>query len=154
MKGIEIIEGALDKLYFFLIFLLTVGRIRIFFSLKPSSFQGESSLKISAHQGSPFWRSQGTNNQTNNQTDSLTDWRFYRVILYLTACKKSFTDCIYICQEYYCSAIVGYHLQNVVCVIVDLIIFAVTISNFTFISEPLKKSWKKIMTLNHVQGRI
>ena len=39
------------------IFLLTVRRIRIFFSLKPSLFQGKSSLKISACWGSLFWRS-------------------------------------------------------------------------------------------------
>ena len=45
----------------------------MFFDLKPSSFQGESSLKISARKQ--------TNKQTNNQTDSLTDWCFYRVII-------------------------------------------------------------------------
>ena len=39
------------------------------FSLKPSLSQGESSLKISACWGSPFWRSQGT----SQHTDSLTD---------------------------------------------------------------------------------
>ena len=39
------------------IFLLTVRRIRMFFSLKPSLSQGESSLKISARWGSPFRRS-------------------------------------------------------------------------------------------------
>ena len=39
------------------IFLLTVRRIRIFFSLKPSPSQGESSLKISDRWGSPFRRS-------------------------------------------------------------------------------------------------
>ena len=39
------------------IFLLTVRRIRMFFSLKLSLSQGESSLKISARWGSPFRRS-------------------------------------------------------------------------------------------------
>ena len=39
------------------IFQLTVRRIRMFFSLKPSSSQGVSSLKISARWGSPFRRS-------------------------------------------------------------------------------------------------
>ena len=34
----------------FYFFLLTVRLIRMFFSLKPSTSQGESSLKISAHQ--------------------------------------------------------------------------------------------------------
>ena len=66
-----IIEGALDTLYFFFIFLLTVRRIRMFFSLKPSASQGESSLKISAHQDSPF-RSYGTNKHTHRLTHSLT----------------------------------------------------------------------------------
>ena len=37
-----------------------VRRIRMFFSLKPFQFQGESSLKISARWGLPFRRSQGT----------------------------------------------------------------------------------------------
>ena len=76
----KIIEGALDTLQFFFIFLLTVRRIRMFFSLKPSQSQGESSLKISARWGSPFRKSQGTNKQTNTLTHSLTDWCFYRVI--------------------------------------------------------------------------
>ena len=50
MKGMEIIEGALDMLYMvFFIFLLTVRQIPMFFSLKPSTPQGESSLKISGH---------------------------------------------------------------------------------------------------------
>ena len=40
------------------IFLLTtVRRFRMFFSLKPSLSQGESSLKISGRWGSPFRRS-------------------------------------------------------------------------------------------------
>ena len=54
------------------IFQLTVRQIQMFFSLKPSQSQGESSLKISAR-----WE----NKQTNKQTHSLTDWRFYRVIV-------------------------------------------------------------------------
>ena len=71
MKGMKIIEGALDTLQFFFIFLLTVRRIRMFFSLKPSQSQGESSLKMSARWGSPFRRSQGTNKQTHSLTDRL-----------------------------------------------------------------------------------
>ena len=51
------------------IFLLTVRRIRMFFSLKPYPSQGESCLKISARRGSPFRRSSGT----SKHTDSLTD---------------------------------------------------------------------------------
>ena len=82
----KIIEGALDTLQFFFIFLLTVRRIRMFFSLKPSPFQGESSLKISARQGSPFWRSQGTNKQSNRLTDRLallqSDCRFLLKLAY------------------------------------------------------------------------
>ena len=50
------------------IFLLTVPRIGMFISLKPSLSQGESSLKISARWGSPFRRSQGTNKQTGRLT--------------------------------------------------------------------------------------
>ena len=76
MKGMKIIEGSLDMLYFFFIFLITVRRIRMFFSLKPSQSQGESSLKILARWGSPR-RFRGvreqTNKQTNKQTHSLTD---------------------------------------------------------------------------------
>ena len=53
------------------IFQLTVRGIQMFFSLKNSQCQGKSSLKISAHWGSPFRRSQGTNNQTNSLTDRL-----------------------------------------------------------------------------------
>ena len=60
------------------IFLLTVRRIPMFFSLKPSPYQRESSLKISARWGSPFRRSWGTSKQTD--THSLTDWCFDREI--------------------------------------------------------------------------
>ena len=42
----------------------------MFFSLKPSPSQGESSLKISGHQDSPFV---GVREQTNTLTDRLTD---------------------------------------------------------------------------------
>ena len=42
--------------------------IKMFFSLKPSQSQGESSLKISARWGSPFRRSQGTSKHTNSLT--------------------------------------------------------------------------------------
>ena len=57
------------------IFLITVRRIRMFFSLKPFLFHGESSLEISAG-----WFAV-SEELGNKQTDSLTDWRFYRVIL-------------------------------------------------------------------------
>ena len=54
-------KGAREwKNYFdlvFLIFLLTVWRIWMCFSLKPSLSQGESSLNISARWGLPFRRS-------------------------------------------------------------------------------------------------
>ena len=55
------------------IFLLTVRRIWMFFSLKPSPYQGESFLKISGRWDSPFRRSQGTSKQTHKLTHSLTD---------------------------------------------------------------------------------
>ena len=69
-------RGRTGHALVFLIFLLTVQRIRMFFSLKPSPYQGESSLKISARWGSPFRMSQGT----SKHTDSLTDWCFDREI--------------------------------------------------------------------------
>ena len=53
------------------IFQLTVQRIQMFFSLKPSQSQGKSSLKISARWVTPFWRSQGTDKQTNSLNDRL-----------------------------------------------------------------------------------
>ena len=62
------------------IFLLTVRRIWMFFSLKPSPYQGESSLKISGRWGLPFRRSQGTSKHTHKLTFSLTDWCFDREI--------------------------------------------------------------------------
>ena len=56
----------------FFIFLLTVRQIRMFlFSLKLSTAQGQSSLKISAHQSLLFQRSQGTNKHTDSLTDIL-----------------------------------------------------------------------------------
>ena len=51
-----------------------------FFSLKPSPSKGESSLKISGHQDSPFRRSQRTNKHTHRLTVSLTYKRFDREI--------------------------------------------------------------------------
>ena len=48
MKGMEIIEGALDTLYFFY-FPANGSSNPDVFSLKPLPTQGESSLKISAH---------------------------------------------------------------------------------------------------------
>ena len=67
------------------IFLLTVWRIRMFISLKPSASQGKSSLKISARRDSPR-RFGGVREQTNTLTHSLTDWCFYRVIHILHPC--------------------------------------------------------------------
>ena len=55
------------------IFLLTVRRIRMAFSLKISLSQGESSLKISAQQVKSF--------RKNKLTHSLTFYCFYTVIL-------------------------------------------------------------------------
>ena len=49
--------GTGQALVLFFIFLLTVRQIRMFFSLKHSASQGESSLKISARWGLPFRRS-------------------------------------------------------------------------------------------------
>ena len=59
---------ALTRSSSIFIFLLTVRRIRMFFSLKPFLTQGGSSLKISVRWGSPFWRSQGTSKHTNSLT--------------------------------------------------------------------------------------
>ena len=57
----------------------------MFFSLNPSAFQGESSLKISAHQVSHFG---GVREQTNKQTHSLTD---FLLLLYSDKCSECFT---------------------------------------------------------------
>ena len=54
-----------------LIFQLTIWQIQMIFSLKPSSSQGELSLKISARLSSSFRRSWGT----SKQTDSFTHWQ-------------------------------------------------------------------------------
>ena len=62
------------------IFQLTVRRIQMFFSLKPSQSKGESSLKISDRCGSPFRGGELGNIQTHRLTHSLTDWYFDRVI--------------------------------------------------------------------------
>ena len=55
----------------FFIFLLTVRRVQMFFSLK------NHPLKL---QLAGVRRFGGAIEQTNRQTDLLTDWRFYRVI--------------------------------------------------------------------------
>ena len=47
----------------FLVFLQTVGWVRVFFSLSPSASQAGSYLKISANLGQPIW-SQATNKHT------------------------------------------------------------------------------------------
>ena len=49
MKGMVIIEGALDTLYFFYFPANGSKNPDVFFSLKPSPSQGESSLKILGH---------------------------------------------------------------------------------------------------------
>ena len=54
---LEIIELTARVASIHAIFQLAVRRIRMFFSLKPSPSQGESSLKISGRWGSPFRRS-------------------------------------------------------------------------------------------------
>ena len=77
MKGMKIIEGALDTLQFFFLFLLSVRQIRMFFSLKHSASQGESFLKFQLA-GFVVLEEQ-TSKQTDRLTHSLTDWRFYRV---------------------------------------------------------------------------
>ena len=59
------------------IFQLTVRRIWMFFSLKPSPSQGNHPSKF---QFAGVHRFGGVREQTNKQTHSLTDWRFYRVI--------------------------------------------------------------------------
>ena len=53
---------------FFSIFRRTIGRIQMFFSIKLSSPQVESSLNFSAHECSQL-----ANKQTNRQTDKLTE---------------------------------------------------------------------------------
>ena len=58
---------------FFFIFLLTVRRIWMSFSLKPSPYQGQLSLKIPGRWDSPFRWSQGTSKHTHKITHSLTD---------------------------------------------------------------------------------
>ena len=77
MKGRDIIEGALDTLYFF-IFLLTVLRIRMFFSLKYSPSQGEYPSKF---QLARVRRCEGVGEQTNKQTDKLTHSLTDRLVL-------------------------------------------------------------------------
>ena len=54
----------------FFISLLTVRRIRMFFSLKPSATEGETSLKFQLIRLSRFG---GVKEQINKQTDKLTD---------------------------------------------------------------------------------
>ena len=65
-KGRQYISG-ISKTFFYVFSEFVYGGL-CFFSLKPSPSQGESSLKISAHQDSPFRRSQGTNKQTHSPT--------------------------------------------------------------------------------------
>ena len=78
-----IIEGY-SKVHalFFFICLLMVLRTQMFFSLKPSVSQGESSLKIPAG----VCRFGGVREQTYKQTDRLTDIPLLLYIYYY--CKK------------------------------------------------------------------
>ena len=71
-EGYSYPRGRTGHALVFFIVLLTVRRIRIFFSLKHSASQGELSLKISARWGSPR-RFGGVREQTNKHTNSLTD---------------------------------------------------------------------------------
>ena len=89
MKSVVIIECSTVRtpaLYLF-IFRLTVRRIRMIFILNPSASQGESSLKISAHQVQSFGRSQGTNKQTNPLTSFCSRRRICQKILYFSKLK-------------------------------------------------------------------
>ena len=78
MNGILIVEGALDTVYFFLYFLLTVQQIWMSFSLNLLHPKGNHPSKF---QLVGVCRFGGVREQTNKQTDSLTDWHFYRVIV-------------------------------------------------------------------------
>ena len=64
-------DFCLYFLCFFLVFRRTVGQSEIFLSLKPSAFQGESPLKIWAHQGSR--RLGGVRGQTHSILIALED---------------------------------------------------------------------------------
>ena len=73
MKSMEIIEGALDTVVFF-IFLLTVRRIQMFLALNLPYSKGNNPSKFQLAEVRRFGE---VREQTNRQTDSLTDWRFY-----------------------------------------------------------------------------
>ena len=64
-------DFCLYFLWFFSVFRRTVGQSEIFLSLKPSAFQGESPLKIWAHQGSR--RLGGVRGQTHSILIALED---------------------------------------------------------------------------------
>ena len=85
MEGYSDHRGRTGHLYFFFIFLLTVRRIRMSFSLKPFLSQGDHPSKF---QLAGVRRFGGVREQTNKRANSLTDWRFYRVI-YLGILKVS-----------------------------------------------------------------
>ena len=78
-EGYEDHRGRTGQTLVFFIFLLTVLRIRMFFSLKHSASQGESSLKISARFGFAVSEELG-NKHTNKQTHLLISCCFSRVI--------------------------------------------------------------------------
>ena len=82
------------------IFLLTVWGIRVFFSLKPSSSQGQLSLKISTCLGSPIWRSGGTNKQIKRQTHSQTGVLIEMLNLAVFVPKSSYLR-MYVYSPYY-----------------------------------------------------
>ena len=72
MKGMDIIEGALDTLYLFFIFLLTVRRIRMFF--KPKTFLIPRGIIPQNFRSLGFVVSEELGNkQTNRQTNALIE---------------------------------------------------------------------------------
>ena len=77
MKGIDIIEGALDSGHALVFFPAYGSTNPNFFSLKHSVSQGESSLKF---QLAGVRRFGGVREQTNRLTHSLIDWYFKRRI--------------------------------------------------------------------------
>ena len=77
MKSMEIIEGALDTVVFF-IFLLTVRRIQMFLALNLPYSKGNNPSKFQLAEVRRFGE---VREQTNRQTDSLTDKRSYWMMI-------------------------------------------------------------------------
>ena len=72
MKGLEIIEGTLDTIYFFYFLADSLTNLAVFLA-KTFLIPREIIPQNLARQVQSFQRSQ----ETNKQTDSLTDMRFY-----------------------------------------------------------------------------